>query len=310
VLEKHMDELDKHKDALEEHKDAVEEAYETEIAALEAHKDEVERAYDAEIQAWEGYKQEFEDMVNAYEEQQNRLLFEQLTGIKDESNNWMTRLSNLKQFVEEYNRLQAKLDSGETDISVNKDFSSGSTPSSSSYGRDVIGGSTRTVTNQSVTQNYQYTPNYSSSSNSSSKYGTQPTFSNKALEAARNRAKKHASGIGSISQNEIALVGDSPNQELVIGSKLNGSLMALDKGTGVVNAGSSKTLAGMLNQVGKYGASGFGSGGGTLNNNYNNDSLTINGVTIQGANITNAETFVNSLLSLKTEAIQRAYAHK
>ena len=312
ALERHMDELDKHKDALEEHKDAVEEQYEAEIAALEAHKDEVERAYDAEIQTWERYKQEFEDMVNAYEEQQNRLLFEQLTGIKDESNNWMTRLDNLAEFVRKYNELQKQLDTGNTDVSNNASMREGSIPTSSSYSSGYSSGNNRTVTNYNTSSarlgtNSQYTPSYSSSG---SKYGSQPTFSSKALEAARNRVSKHAKGISSIANNEVALVGDSPNQELVIGSKLNGSLMSLDKGAGVVNANSATTLAGMLNQVGKYGASGFGSGGGTLNNNYNNDTLTINGVTIQGANISSPETFVNGLLNLKAEALQRAYRHR
>ena len=313
ALEAHMDELDKHKDALEEHKDAVEQAYEAEIDALEQHKDEIERAYDAEIQTWENYKQEFEDMVNAYEEQQNRLLFEQLTGIKDESNNWMTRLDNLAEFVRKYNELQAQLDTGNTDVSNNASMKEGSAPSSS-YSNGYTSSSGRTVTNNNTSTNRlggdaQYTPSYNSSG--SGRYGAQPTFSTAALINARNRAaNRHANGIGSVGQNEIAVVGDSPNQELVIGSKLNGSLMSLEKGTGVVNADSSTTLAGMLNQVGKYGSSGFGSGGGTLNNNYNNDSLTINGVTIQGANISNPETFVNGLLNLKAEALQRAYGHK
>ena len=122
---------------------------------------------------------------------------------------------------------------------------------------------------------------------------------------------RHANGIGSINSDEIAVVGENPNKEIVIGSKINnGELMNLGKGTGVVNADSSKTLAGMLNQVGQFGASGFGSGNGTLNSNINNDSLTINGVTIQGANINDPQTFVNGLLSLKAEAIQRAYRHR
>ena len=86
--------------------------------------------------------------------------------------------------------------------------------------------------------------------------------------------------------------------------------MSLNKGAGVANAESSTTLAGMLNQVGKFGSSGFGSGNGTLNNNINNDSLTINGVTIQGANISDPQTFVNGLLNLKAEALQRAYKHR
>lgn len=310
VLERHMEELDKHKEALEEHKDKVQEEYEAEIDALNAHKEAVQDQYETEIQVWENYKTEFENMVNAYEEQQNRLLFEQLTGIKDESNNWMTRLDNLAEFVRKYNEIQKQLDTGNTDVSNNASMSSGSTPSS--YSSSYSSGTTRTVTNNNTSSarlgsNSQYTPSYSSNG---SKYGSTPTFSSKALEAARNRAKKHASGVSSISNDEIAIVGDSPNQELVIGSKMNGTLMSLDKGSGVVNAESSKTLAGILNQIGKYGSSGFGSGNGTLNTNYNNDSLTINGVTIQGSNINDPQTFVNSLLNLKAEALQRAYSHR
>lgn len=307
ALERHMDELDKHKDALEEHKDAVEEQYEAEISALEAHKDEVERAYDAEIQAWESYKQGFEDMVNAYEEQQNRLLFEQLTGIKDESNNWMTRLDNLAEFVRKYNELQKQLDTDNTDVSNNASMKEGSTPSSSYSSR---GSST-----QSTSRDLQYSPPYVTSAKTSgnaigSVNLSKSTIRSKFPTTASRGTPYHAKGVDSVEQDEIAVVGDSPNQEIVIGSRLNGELMSLDKGTGVVNASSSKSLAGMLNQVGKYGASGFGSGGGTLNNNYNNDSLTINGVTIQGANISSPETFVNGLLNLKAEALQRAYAHR
>ena len=302
ALEKHMDELDKHKDALEEHKDAIEENFEKEIEELERHKDAVEEAYDAEIATWEKYKQEFEDMVNAYEEQQNRLLFEQLTGIKDESNNWMTRLDNLAEFVRKYNEIQKQLDTGNTDVANDASMSQGSAPSSSSSSTGSKS-SKRTVTNKNTSTNKsggdaQYTPSYT----------TPVKTSGRAI--GNINLSSHASGVSSIADNEIAIVGDSPNQELVIGSKLNGSLMSLGKGAGVVNANSATTLAGMLNQIGKYGASGFGSGGGTLNNNYNNDSLTINGVTIQGANITNPETFVNSLLNLKAEALQRAYSHR
>ena len=304
VLERHMEELDKHKDALEEHKDKVQQEYEDEIDALNAHKEAVQDQYETEIRVWENYKAEFENMVNAYEEQQNRLLFEQLTGIKDESNNWMTRLDNLAEFVRKYNELQKKLDTEDTDISNNASMKSGSAPSSSNYTS-----SGRSTSNNISSTLYSSALGVRTTSNNS-KYGAQPTFNSAALEQARNRAKKHANGISSISSDEIALVGDSPNQELVIGSKMNGTLMSLDKGSGVVNAESSKTLAGILNQIGKYSSSGFGSGNGTLNTNYNNDSLTINGVTIQGSNIKDPETFVNSLLNLKAEALQRAYSHK
>lgn len=289
ALEKHMDELDKHKEALEEHKDAVEEQYEAEIAELEAHKDAVEKAYDAEIQMWENYKQEFENMVNAYEDEQNRLLFEQLTGIKAENSNWMTRLDNLAKFVNEYNKLQQQLETDNTNVQNTASFDNGSSSVGSSSPRN----------------NNRATPRYDDrgfrlNNNTSSK----PKYDSRGFKL------NYASGVSSIPNDQIAIVGENPNQELVIGSKLNGQTMSLTKGAGVVNAESTNTLAGMLNQVGKYGNSGFGGGNGTLNNNYNNDSLVINGVTIQGANIKDPETFVNSLLNLKSEALQRAYQHK
>ena len=63
--------------------------------------------------------------------------------------------------------------------------------------------------------------------------------------------KKRASGDASFSGDEIALVGESPNTELILGSHINslggGSLVNLSKGSGVVNAESTSTLAGLLN---------------------------------------------------------------
>ena len=42
----------------------------------------------------------------------------------------------------------------------------------------------------------------------------------------------------------------NPNKEIVIGSKLNGMGLNLSKGTGVVNAKSTSTLAGLFNMLG------------------------------------------------------------
>jgi len=103
----------------------------------------------------------------------------------------------------------------------------------------------------------------------------------------------------------VYLVGDKPSQELVIGSKLNGVPLNLDKGTGVVNAKSTSTLAGMLNTL-----SSDKEHIGTLNKNTsttNNDNLSIGSVTVSGANISDGESFVASLKTLKQEALQRAY---
>ena len=128
------------------------------------------------------------------------------------------------------------------------------------------------------------------------------TASNK--KKVTNKKKKYT-GDPSISQNGIYLVGDKPSQELVIGSKLNGVPLNLDKGTGIVNAKSTSTLAGMLNTL-----SSDKEHIGTLNKNTsttNNDNLSIGSVTVSGANINDGESFVASLKTLKQEALQRAY---
>ena len=302
-LEKHIDALEEHKDELNEHKEAIEEAYNAEIDKLNEHKDAVEEAYDAEIEMYQNYKQQFEDMVDAYEDAQNRLLAQQLTGIDFENKNWMTRLDNLATFVNEYNKLRQQLDTGTTNATNTASMSSGG--GGGSYNPDTAS-SSRTVTNYSKpTGASNYTPTYNSSYRAT---GIQSALSHQGYHGMPTNVKRYASGVNSIKDDEIAIVGENPNKEIVLGSKVNnGELMALGKGAGVINADSSNTLASMLNQVGKFGSSGFGSGNGTLNNNINNDSLVVNGVTIEGSQINDPQTFINGLLNLKAEALQRAY---
>ena len=112
-----MDNYEKRLNALNEYKDKVQKAYEEELEALKEHKEKLQEQYEAEIEIYENYKQQFEDTVNAYEEEQNRLLAQQLTGIDFENKNWMTRLDNLAAFVNEYNKLQKQLDTGNTSVS-------------------------------------------------------------------------------------------------------------------------------------------------------------------------------------------------
>ena len=287
-----LDNYEKRLDALNEYKDSVQENYEKQIEQMNEYKDQLSEQYDAQIDKWEEYKEQFGDLVDQYEEQQNKLLFEQLMGIKDENSNWLTRLDNLAEFVRKYNELQMKLNTGDTSVTNTATMKEGTGGGSGSGTR--AGSSTTTVKTKWDNSDRNMALSHQG-------YHGMPT----------SVLGKHANGISSIKQDELAIVGENPNQEIVIGSKINnGELMNLGKGTGVVNADSSKTLAGMLNQVGQFGASGFGSGNGTLNNNINNDSLVINGVTVQGANIKDPETFVNGLLNLKAEALQRAYRHR
>ena len=280
-LEKRKEKYEKEIKDLEDRKDKIAEQYDKELEKLKERRQTIEEEYDAEIEKYREYKQEFQDMVDAYEREQTRLLAEQLTGISLENDNWMTRLENLQAFVNAYNALLAQLN---TDMPSTPSTPTPETPNSPTP---------TTPTQPSPEPKKVYVP-------------TDVPIS----DSGEIIIYPHAKGVNSVKDNELAVVGENPNKEIVLGSKLNnGELMSLNKGTGVVNANSTNTLAGMLNQVGNFGSSGFGSGNGVLNNNINNDSLVVNGVTIQGSNISDPQTFVNGLLNLKSEALQRAYRH-
>lgn len=315
---------------LNDYKDSTSNSYQEQIDILEKYLNEIEDKYDTQIENYKNYKKQFEEMVSEYEYSQNELLASQLTGINFENENWMTRLNNLSGFVNEYNNILSKLktlnaekesienqlsySNDEEDILSRKLTETTTTPASSNS--DSGGGySTSYVPTTTTVQKTTTTKNWVGDKGGSGTSSGNQGYTNKALEAARKRYQKntktYASGVGSIQNDEIAIVGENPNKEIVIGSKINnGSLMSLKKGSGIVNSNSTKTLANLFNQIGKYSASNFGSGNGTLNNNTNNDTLIINGVTIQGANIKDAETFVDGLLNLKAEALQRAYKHR
>lgn len=125
----------------------------------------------------------------------------------------------------------------------------------------------------------------------------------KSLAIATNRPNAYASGTPSVKENEVAIVGDSPNSELVIGSKLNGTPINLQKGSGVVNAKSTKTIAGLLNNLSNLSSNNISS---NLTNN-NQQSVIIENVTIDGAKIHDVNSFVNELQNIKGIALQRAY---
>lgn len=115
-----------------------------------------------------------------------------------------------------------------------------------------------------------------------------------------------ASGDASFNGNEIALVGESPNTELVLGSRINqsvnsGTLMNLAKGSGVVNAESTSTLAGLLNTLS---TPSIANNNRTTQQNFNFGSISL-------PNVTNADTFVNTLSNkFNNYALQYGNTHK
>lgn len=301
--------------------------YEQQIKDLEALKDAKEKSFEAQIAQIQAYKDEFDEMVNAYQEEQDRLLVEQMTGINIEAQNWEQRLSNLTDFVNEYNKVLAQLGTDNTNVG-----SSYSATKTSDYESIKSGAKDRVKSNISDTKNSVFKSSGfedildTVSKKQSMEYGTEYQKAQrekyyemygddiikkkkKAYSAGSTSGVvfSHASGISSIKSDEFALVGDAPNKELVVGSKLNGQLMNLTKGSGVVNASATRTLAGLLNSLGKSSALTSGTNY-TANNNSTNTTQNFEFGNISLPNVKDANSFVSELANnFKEYAVQNSH---
>ena len=298
--------------ALEKLKEEKEKNYEQQIKDLEKYQEQVEADYDARIQYFQDYLDKFTKQTDAYENETNRQLAIQLTGIDFEQQGWQTRLDNLADFVEKYNALLGDINSlDDTDLGTDDTTTTTTKTQQENDGNDDDSPKdTRKEkgTYTSISSSTDLSKNAKSSAvpvrtlttqNVSAKAGIS-TASN-SLQALSTLVKKKASGDSSIKDDGMYLVGDSPNQELVIGSKLNGNLMNLTQGSGVVNATATRTLAGMLNQLG------FANQGVNVSNNQNK-STNINIGNISLPSVQNGKDFVDYLQNFSLQMTQEAFA--
>ena len=248
---------------LEDAKDAAVALYEQQIQDLEDYYDQVQEANDEAEEALEAHneaiEEQYEKAIEDFDLYAEMLNNGQLAQIESENANWATRLTNLAQFVNSYNAMLAELGNEGATVSPSASFS---------------GGNTKTSTSGSTT-----------------KY--------KMKKAKVLDVKKHASGVSSISDDELALVGDSPNQELVIGSKLNGVPLTLSSGSGVVNAKSTRSLAGLLNSIPNL--------GNNYNTTNNNSQHSIHIDTINLPQVKNGNDFVDYLQNFNVDMTANAY---
>ena len=113
------------------------EALRKEVENLETLKDQALASIDKQIEGWEKYKEEWEGVTTQYQEQQDKLLAEQVLGIEMEQSNWETRLANVQSFVDQYNSILSQLNSG---VSAGASDGNGSSGSSGGAGATPIGG--------------------------------------------------------------------------------------------------------------------------------------------------------------------------
>ena len=86
-----------------------EEALRQEVENLEKLKEQALASIDEQIAGWEEYKEQWSSVVEHYQEEQDRLLLEQELGIELEGELWQNRLSNLTEYVAEYEALMQRL---------------------------------------------------------------------------------------------------------------------------------------------------------------------------------------------------------
>lgn len=86
-----------------------EQALQQEVDNLEQLKQQALDNIDEQIKGWEDYKEAWSSVVDDYQEEQDKLIAEQILGIELEGENWKTRLDNLEQYIDEYKALMREL---------------------------------------------------------------------------------------------------------------------------------------------------------------------------------------------------------
>lgn len=264
-------------------------ALQKEVENLETLKEQALDSIDKQIEGWEKYKEEWSNVVDQYQEQQDKLIAEQVLGIDTEQENWNTRLTNLQNFVDKYNSILSQLNS----------INSGSSVSSSSgrgYSFSGSGGSSKYATAEDDpgtygTKAWQEANSGSSSSKTYSvtkndkdkatlKSGGSLSYTNPMGKTVNISLKKHALGTTSASGG-LSLVGEQGPE-----------LRVLNPGDGVIPADATRNLWDWSSYNPKDLL-----GNKTTSNVFHFDNLTL-------PNVKDAQSFVNGLKQL---AYQRAY---
>ena len=229
-------------EALEEYKEYMEEYYDEQIERMEEYYDQVQEQYELQIEALQEELDTFKEGYQKEEDLENARLASQVLGMNERKDLYAEELENLKNYINEVNRMLASL--GEAGVMVDFSYS------------PITGYHTGIAEVAGVDM---------------------------ALET-------RASGDASFGKDEVALVGESPNAELLLGSHVNtvggGKLMHLQKGTGIVNAESTQTLAGILNGLSTPSTN-------VANNRSTQQNFSFG--TISLPNVTDADSFVNTL---------------
>lgn len=257
-----QNEYERQKELIEELRDTELEWYDERIQSLEDYKDQVEEYYENQIEQLEEYKEYLEEYYEAQ--------IEALKAEKDAVNETLEEgVANQQEY---WDKMKEQLQSFVEEWNA------------------LVGEMTF--------------PNISGSGISLSAVGGKITASMGGKSTGDNKVSAYASGKGSISDSEIAVVGENPKyRELVIGSKLNndqGVVMNLKRGSGVVNAGTTNTLASIFNSL-----NGQKSVGQPVSNS--NQSMSIQIGSINLPEVKDGQGFIDYLQNFSADITQQSF---
>lgn len=273
-------------------------AYEKELEDLQNQKQASEDKYDEKIQYWEDYKDLWQEAADSYENNQKRLIAQQIFGVNEEQKNWEKRLGNLKSFINQYNSILQQLDDNYISPGKSSGGGSSSTKSSGTLKKGSKGDNVKALQNALNSLGYgnlavdgvmgTQTVNALKKFQKDSGLSVDGVFGNKTQSALS--AKGFASGSSCVPRNMIGRINER-GSELYIPPQQN-ILAPLSRGAGIVP----HTLAQNLMEIGQYHPSQWlsmmgannSSGSGDTNNQFNFEKLVL-------PNVKDASSFVNTL---------------
>ena len=273
-------------------------AYEKELEDLQNQKQASEDKYDEKIQYWEDYKDLWQEAADSYENNQKRLIAQQIFGVNEEQKNWEKRLGNLKSFINQYNSILQQLDDNYISPGKSSGGGSSSTKSSGTLKKGSKGDNVKALQNALNSLGYgnlavdgvmgTKTINALKKFQQDSGLSADGVFGSKTQNALS--AKGFASGSSCIPRNMIGRINES-GSELYIPPQQN-ILAPLSRGSGIVP----HTLAQNLMEIGQYHPSQWlsmmgannSSGSGDTNNQFNFEKLVL-------PNVKDANSFVSTL---------------
>lgn len=248
-------------------------ALQDEIDNLEMLKDQALASIDEQIEGWEKYKEEWSNVVDQYQDKQDKLIAEQVLGINFEKENWDTRLNNLSKFVNQYNSILSQLGSIKNNASDSIFTSSGDDGYYFDYSKNSGGGWTEAEMNEG----------FRASSGSPKTSAT-----SKAISAATGSVLKSTVGGSKILKHAQGAVSTPGGLSLV--GEQGPELRVLGQGDGVLPADITRNLW----DWGKINPNNIG---GNTTHIFNIDNLTL----------PNANDAKSLVAGLKNLAYQRAY---